>query len=646
MKKITLTRLDLTNFKGIKKLSINFDPGITSISGANATGKTTVFDAFLWLLFGKDSEDRKDYQIKTLDANNQPKHKLDHEVTAEFRIIESNSPVFHDTLRRVYREKWITKRGSAEEEMTGHETLFFWNDVPCQAGEYDSKIAEMFSGVDAKMITNPLYFMGMKWQDRRKTLIGMAGEIKTPDKFKKLLAEIGNKTLDEFRKELAVKKKKLRAELDQIPARIDEVQRSTPQSFDWAKIEEEIAAHRAKIAEIEAELSDLSKSYEKAGRNRAEYIDALNKAKSAVSEFEYEASRRFGEMLNQKKSDLANVDFEIRATQEEAVRSEVFVNDANKKIVELTNKNHTLRTMFAEVNGRSFDAPDLDDFVCPTCKQHLPDDDIEAKITELRESFNTNKVKELEAIRETGINNNKEIERLKESLAKHQNGIGEKLVALKEKRASIEKSNIPGSVGILKDIPGYKEAKERLAELEANPVVEVPMDQNETTLRLRKTGEIDQLNRLIVQLSTKDQVDQSKTRLEELSRQEKEYAQQLADLEKKEFHIQEYVSSNIKEVEERINSMFNGVTWKMFDTQINGGVAETCEALIDGVPWSAANNAAKINSGIHIINVLSVFLGVSAPIFVDNAESVNVLSTSTSQIIGLYVTLDESLTIN
>jgi exonuclease SbcC len=203
MKKVKILKLSLQNFKGIRSLEISFND-TTRISGDNATGKTTLVDAFTWLLFGKDSTDRKDFSIKTLDSENKVIEKLDHEVSGVFEV--NNETI---TLRRILREKWVTRRGSETSEMQGHETLFFWNDVPLQAGEFQAKVDAIISEQIFKMVTSPLYFNSLKWQDRRNILTTIAGnlsdsEIASGNKaFQDLLEVMGSKSLEEYKKELA-----------------------------------------------------------------------------------------------------------------------------------------------------------------------------------------------------------------------------------------------------------------------------------------------------------------------------------------------------------------------------------------------------------------------------------------------------------
>ena len=173
MKKIELLSMHLVNFKGAKDLTLTFNRGVTRILGRNGSGKTTVFDAFTWLLFGKDSNDKKTFSIKTLDENGEPIMHLPHEVSAVLSV--NGEPL---TLRRAFTEKWTKRRGSAEAEFTGHEEERFWNDVPCSQREYNEKISDLCNEQVFKLITNPTYFEKQDVATKRALLIRMAGGIK------------------------------------------------------------------------------------------------------------------------------------------------------------------------------------------------------------------------------------------------------------------------------------------------------------------------------------------------------------------------------------------------------------------------------------------------------------------------------------
>lgn len=651
MKTIQLTNLKISNFKGVKSFDRNFSSR-TVISGANATGKTTLFDAFTWLLFGKNSEDKKDFGIKPLTADNKQVHRVDIEVQATMVVSENNVPAAGDdvTLRRVMREKWVTRRGSAEEEFTGHETLYFWNDVPLSQAEYEMKVSSILGDTVQlfKLITNPFYFNSMKWQDRRGILVSMAGEIPTPERFAKLLKDIGNKTLDEYRKELAAKKKKLKIEVETIPARIDEVKRSKPVNQDWSAIEKELAETEASMKDTIEELTNSGKSYDLQNAQVVEYKKKVNALKNKISEFEYEASTVFNRSLNNKRANIDRVNGEIQMLRDFIKRDQQTVQENEERIKNNERSMAELREEFYKVSENTFTfVMDENNMVCPTCHQHLPQSEIDNIEESAKLTWQKQQSIQLDAIRAAGLKLKEENEILHKMNLSRVTSSTDNINALLEEKETWEKAEIISSGKVLEGNKEYHDAKAQLAELEANPVQEAKYDRNTTDLKLRQSGYSDRINNLKSILSTRVQIKASEDRETELLRQEKEYAQQLADMDKIEFQIQDYVKAQVDAVEAKVNEMFSGIRFKMFSDQINGGISETCETLVDGVPWQDANNAAKINSGMSIIDTLTRHYGVSAPIWVDNAESVNdIFQPEESQLICLYVTMDRSLKVS
>lgn len=168
MKEIIILRLTLLNFKGIRSLTVDFDEHETNIYGANAAGKTTVFDAFRWVLFGKDCNDRKDFNIKTIGADGKPIERLPHEVTAD--LVVDGEQI---TLKKCYVEKWTKKRGSAVETFSGHAVECYYNDVPYSVKEYEAKVSEICDEQVFKLITNPLFFTSQK-KDFQRGMLGKA----------------------------------------------------------------------------------------------------------------------------------------------------------------------------------------------------------------------------------------------------------------------------------------------------------------------------------------------------------------------------------------------------------------------------------------------------------------------------------------
>lgn len=648
MKTINLTKITISNFKGISSFTGEFTDK-TVISGANATGKTSLWDAFTWCLFGKNSEDKASFNIRPLDKDNNMVRRVDIEVAITLFVSENNIPGGESiVLKRVQKEKWVTRRGSAEEEFSGNETVYFWNDVPLSQSEYDLKVSSIMGDIGKvfKLISSPLYFNQMKWQDRRAILTSIAGEVSIPERFYELVQQIGSKTLDEYRKEIGAKKKRIKAELDTIPARIDEVKRSRPAVQDWVAVEKEIAETEAKLKDTLDEIANSGKAWDQANAQVLAYKKEVNALKDTISNLEYQGNKLFNNDYNDKKANIERVEREIERENQLKLNNKQLITDLTTRIKGNEKAMNELREEFMAVSAEQFILSEGQEY-CPTCKQMLPEEQLSELSEKMQSNWNANKAKRLDAIRTTGIELKEENQKLQ---ARIDNNVTERADRLTELMVELDTWKKMELLSVAKRLEGDKDylaAKSKLAELEANPVAEVPADRNITNLKLRQSGYMDRINNLKATLSTREQIKASQDRESELLRQEKEFSQGLADLERVEFSIQEYVKYQVDEVTERVNTMFPGVQFKMFSDQINGGISETCETLVDGVPWQDANNAAKINSGLMIIDTLTRHFGVSAPIWVDNAESVNhVFHPEASQLILLYVTEDKVLTIS
>src|SRR5690606_2143404 len=280
MKNIFLKTLTLINFKGAKHISIDFED-VTNIYGANGTCKTTIFDAFTWLLFGKDSQDRKDFDIKPIDSTGNTIQKIENEV--EGVLIVNGDPL---TIKRIHREKWVKKRGSSDSEFAGNETVYFWDEVPMQAKEFTAKINDLLDESVFKLISNPLAFNNLKWQDRRKVLTDIARTITVDyvaNGLEHILQLTEKKTIRELQLENSHKVKKVKEELKQIPTRIDEVQKSKPVPLLYKELEEEMTLRESELKDIDLQLQDSS-------QQNQSFLEQKKAAQNAIFELESQIS--------------------------------------------------------------------------------------------------------------------------------------------------------------------------------------------------------------------------------------------------------------------------------------------------------------------------------------------------------------------
>ena len=656
MKQIRLKKLTLTNFKGVRSFSAEFSEN-TCIRGDNATGKTTLFDAFTWLLFGKDSEDRKDFNIKTLDKNNNVLHKLDHEVEAILDVDGSEL-----RLKRVFREKWVKKRGEEKPEFTGHETTFFFNDVPMQQKEFGQKVDGIISEQQAKLLTNPLYFNGLKWQDRRAVLFQIAGGLSDSEvaqgdtEFEELLAALSGKTLDEYKREISAKKKKLADELEAIPTRIDEANRSMPEVPNYSEVEAQIEAKNKELRLIEEELEDGT------AEQRAK-LEEIKQKQQEKHELSLELSRLEQSRASIKKGNLEELKREKQQVESEGSSLKKQL-EKNENDIEFNNRsisgnnNHInriekeveeIRSKWRAENAKELSiAPDA--LCCPTCKREYEPGTVEEMKQNETANFNAAKARTLESFEKQAKEKKEQVESLKKEnkrLEEQNDSIREASKELREKLTPIADkiSELMNKIREEEAAPGEEpseQEKSLKAKIEGFVIPSAP-ESNTEELKAKKRAVVEQIDALKKKLSVKEQVERLNNRISELEEQEKKLAQEIASLEKIDFTISRFTRAKIDALEEKVNSRFKLVKFKMFEQQINGGETEACECLVNGVPYSDVNTAGKINAGLDVLNVLSEHYGISAPVWIDNRESINELLPCSSQLISLAVSQDKKL---
>ena len=624
----------MQNFKGIKFLEINADGENLKIYGDNATGKTTVFDAFTWLLFGKDSLGRSDFGIKTQDENGNVIHNLEHTVECELAI--DNSIL---TLKKVYAEKWTKKRGSAEAEFSGHETKYFINEVPSTKKEYEQKIAIYIDENLFKTITNPLYFNEhLKWQERRAILLSLCdGNMSDEDilarspEFSPLLDELKGRTVQEYSKIIKGKQSAINDELKAIPQRIQEARLAIP---EWVEKypDDGKAIIENKIAELNDEIMSLKNG---SGATDAEVeIRALREKKERVFASKCDVSAMEHE-LSVANFDLKKVNMNIDICRKN-------IADLNSSIEDYTKKADSLRKEWHEVNNKQY----TDSGMCPTCGQALP----EAQIEEAKAKFNTDRASRLDSITEKGKQTKAEIERMEnarlefaENIDNLQKSANEYTAEIKRLTTAIEKARAEFEEVKSKELA---ELTSRIAEAEnsthnATESVQARIDtiQEQINAEKAKLAEIDKA------IASRDLMFKQKNRIIELEADEKRLAVEYGELDKIAFLIDKFTKFKVDLLSDEINSHFKYAKFKLFEEQINGGIVECCETTYKGIDYSDLNNAARIAVGIDIIETLSKHYDKHAVIITDNAESINNIPETVAQQINLYVSNDTQLRI-
>lgn len=643
---IKLLKLSLKNFKGIKELVINFAGRNTNIYGKNATGKTTIFDAFKWLFFDKDSNDKKDFNIKTLDKDNNPIHFLEHEVEATL-LIDNSEVIF----KKVLEEKWVKKRGQEQQEFSGHETSYWIDEVPIKKKDYEEKINNIIPESLFKLITDPLFFNNqMSWKERRELLVNISGSDLTDEtildsdiKYSTLKENLQGRSIDDYKKVVSSKIKELNDEKEKIPVRIDELTNTliTEHNIDYDALEKEKGQYNQKLEQVEKEMTDVQT---RANENMKK-VNELTAAKNELNNLKFRL-----EVTNSK-----NYAVEIQKLNDEKTVLESKKRNNDQKIIEveqqITNDNDKKNALYEEwdkVINSTFVGVDLDEktFTCPTCNREYSTEKKDEIKKEFEDRFNKNKEDEKKRINtegqalSTSIANNELI--LKETQEDNEK-LSQKLETINAKIAEFEKQQAEEKPFDVNNDPTYKKKLDEVNKLAE--IVENLSSQDITDLQNKKsdiTKEIDNINQKLIERDTQEK---TKLRIKELEDEEIELSQKIQELESQLYQIEDFTKTKVNLLEDLINSKFKVVKFRLFKMQINGGLDECCDTLVNGVPYSDVNNAHKILAGLDIIETLSKFYNTTAPIFIDNRESINELYSIDSQLISLVVTEDPELRI-
>lgn len=648
MKNIKLKSLELKNFKGIKELVVLFN-NKTDIYGDNGIGKTTIEDSFMWLLFDKDSNDRKNFDIKSFDKLGNVIHGLESEVTAVLEIDKLDIK-----LSKTFKEKWTKKRGASEKEFSGHETIYSINDIPVRKKEYEEKIKEILEEKIFKLVTNPLYFSSLNWKEQRTIVQAITGQITDEQviNYNTKLEGLRGAYMDSVENHMIRTKatiKKLNDQLKQIPYRIDELNNSI-EEINIQELGEEKEDIQRKVSQLDEVLEDNSKGNEILLNHKQhlfelkeEYQEKFNHAKLLLNK----PLEKLNKELFDKRYELQNKAYEVKK-----IENKISINE--KQIRQLTEEEKSnklkleeLKIEFKKVKFMEFKL-DENSTICPTCGREL--DNVTEIIEELKNKFNKNKAERLKEINKIGkalkfknedINNSieitksliEELDSLKEEKEVQKLEIEHNINELEEKIKNFDPGEIEfeGKVQLENEI---EMTKKDISSFKVNDNFEIKEKKKELLMQLEKINK---------RLATVDNNKKITERIKELSEEERHLANEIAKHEGRLYLCEEFIRTKVELSESLINKKFKNIKFKLFNELINGGLEETCEILIDGVPYSNANSTGKINAGIEVINTLSEFYNVQAPIWVDNAESYNKLADTKSQLIRLIVSKDKKL---
>ena len=644
--KIRIKRLTLENFKCHKNLVLDFDGKNASIYGDNAAGKTSIYDALTWLLFGKDSHGNgeKNIEIKPLNAAGEVKDHMAVTSVEAVLLLDADKIGPEITLKRTLQEVWSTKKGQTEATYDGNTSEYFIDSVPVKKYAFTECVDNLVDENTFRLLTSVSHFAdGISWQDRRAVLFKVAGVMDdavimaTNEAFQPLQDAMGKLSIDDYKTKLMAEKKGYMGTKNDIPARISECEKTIAdvEGLDFDGARAEVEALTAKRESLEAQI--LSIENDSAADKKRMEIKEVSLA-SATLESEnrvYRANQMAGAVdMDGLNRDLARYELE-KKTKETALDMQ------KRRLPELDKQIAACRERWMAVNAETFTGGD-----CPTCGQKLP----VAQIQAATEAFDADKRIRHREIEATAV----ALKETKADVEARINTLEDEIMLAKTcaeaKQAEIERAKASRVEPV--DMEGYAERRRELDDrikVLNGELTDMMLNTSHVRAELqRELSEIkDAIKALMEFISKEALLDYSRQRIEVLRENARAAAACLDAIEQMLYLIDEYTRYKTQFVEDSINGLFRIARFRLFREQANGGVEPRCDVVYDGVPYISINNGAKINVGIDIINTLSRAYGVQVPLFVDNAESVTRLEAADCQIIRLVVSeIDKEVRVN
>lgn len=670
--RIILKSLHIENFKGIKSLDVNFS-NKTSVKGQNAAGKTTIFDAFTWLLFNKNSAGEEKFNVRPLDKSG---NRIDNVEIKVVGVLDVDGKEV--MLSKVQKQNWVKKRGTDTVTLQGNPNSYEIDGYPKSEADFKAYVSELEQSEDMfKLLTNPQYFSSLKWKEQRDILMKLTTEVsdvelaQTDSQYAPLLSELEKApSTDDIRAKFSKALTEWKKKQAEIPVRIDEAEKS---KVDVDVAEQELLKTdlERKITEIELQMKSSSKVIDDLEQKKFELQFEINDCKRKANESLIKERRSLDD-----RKDEATIKFNDLHKQIAKLESEIV--EKKKRIPALESEKAELGKQYMSEKEKAFDeTPYLFDeskwkfdeatTVCSLCGQKLPEDKIEqlkvdfeekkAKAKEdaaerlktIRESFNNHKVTELNRIASLGTDKKSEIETMKSDIEDAEKKLPElreqETEQIKIKNECIKKlSELPEEADLSTN-EDYKALMKKDTDLQSQ-IDSVRVNSTDTSelesKKLELEAALEDAKTIIAQAAKNVEIDE---RIAELQAEQKEIGQKVADQEQMLYLLEEFIRFKLNKVSESINSHFKTVNFKLFEMQLNGGMKDCCECTVNGVPYLTLNSGHRIVAGLDIIRSLSEMYGVSCPIFVDNAESLNEFNVPDmdAQLILLSVSEDKQL---
>ncbi len=687
LKNIKLKSLSMKHFKGIENYSITFDGQSTDIYGDNDAGKTSIYDAFLWVLFHKNSKEETHFKWKPLDSNNNDIEGLHTYVKLVLSV---------DGVDMEFEKQKISKqvmKRKLEKMVYEDTTKYLVNGLETTTKTiYDEKVAEVLDQELFRNLTSITYFSEqLSPKERREALFSYFGTLTDTEiilkheVLKPLIGIIGDLTVDEARRKVQQEAKQINETLKNIPLKIEGIQAAMPEisEMDQVALQEERTSLNAKKSTLLDQLQVI-----RSGGATGEYRSQLrlkeaelqeakisyeNQQNAKTSGIEQGKAQLFVE-INELKHQVSDREFELEKLAREQESNKAYkirLEKENELIRKRMDELFSVEFCTQEYKAIPFNESSLACAYCGTeyleekkdeLRRHHEEEEAKRlkefneKQAYAKKQYEDDRERRLDEMRSRGQENAREIEQLDEAISELNHQMTDKTqfdtTVLKEKIQTLEKEmavviqqidklqaeKIPFTQtkkhdDIMNDIDFLKKS---IADSEGNLEEQINVQQ-------AKVNAVDvEIHLIDEKLAMFNEYNRQLTVIETFNEQERTFSQRKGELLEQLALFEEFYITKRDLLQDQINSHFSLVTWKLFDFYEEGGLDESvCEPMINGVSFRSLNTGSRMQAGLDVANTLMKQEGYLVPIFIDNAEAMTGHKREEvqidTQVIALYV---------
>lgn len=632
MKTVELKQLNIENYKKFESAEYQFAPR-TMVSGRNRQGKTTLMDAYFDTLTGKLADGTSPNNVRRKEDGEEVEGVVSRELT-----------LLIDGEETVIRKE--TKKGKSSSTTKYQVDGFDYNQTKYKEflkGISDSETIMMCS--NARVFLNELRKSTASARVMLEKMAGFNADKVLQDN-PEVSEIIKNHSVEEVVKKLNRDKKDFQKKIDAKKVEIDTVKKQgTP---DFTILEEKKNAVLDKLnglLEKEKLLNETNKAYDELCYE----ITGLKKSRDAIisnaAEALQEEKRKIVSLLSDRRFKQKHEEENLRilgnflATAEKPERIQQRITVLQEKYKQ------TYASTFDEtaLNAIQNEKFDPESAICPTCGQHLPEEQVERLKTEFeqkkqerihaefakKEQFKADKQQKLKDITEEGnaeVARRKEVEEkrkdIESQIEQTKKNISTLASEIAQKNQELEK--LPSEP----DMSGNEEYQAVVAEIQKKQEQLDGLTNNSeenAAVQAERMSAEKELTGIETKIEMAKQAVQKQTEtLEQLNADRKKLGQEDSDIQQKLDMLKEFSIKKNKALAEAINPHFNHFQFQFLDYTQDGEPVEVCRMIVDGIDYfNGLNHSDQILCNIDLVAGLQELNGFKLPIWIDDAESVN-----------------------